>query len=253
MTAFQFSGQRLDRNLVASISSLLDDVNIPNLLWGNYLLTVYGVPTIVDGVCFVVPDTLIDIAFSTLAKAGFQPCSSPVDCPHQKWQQPYIHLHLNDELAIKLHRQTDILWDFPELETAFHKTNQDIMLASDARLPQATLGRGRGRFSYPTSVQILSASRYCEALISLLCRDYDTIFASYWMAILTYIVEFVDGTDVFDEESLRDGYKQFYHALKLGDPIRFSILKNLRRDYIEQQPCEASKTKQTAQVISMHT
>ncbi|KAL2779871.1 hypothetical protein BJX66DRAFT_321009 [Aspergillus keveii] len=48
MTAFHFSGQQLDSDLVTSISSLLDDVKVPNLLWGNYLLTVYGVPTVVD-------------------------------------------------------------------------------------------------------------------------------------------------------------------------------------------------------------
>lgn len=48
MTTFYFSGKQLDNNLVISISSLLDAANIPNLLWGNYILTIYGVPTIVD-------------------------------------------------------------------------------------------------------------------------------------------------------------------------------------------------------------
>jgi hypothetical protein len=48
MSGFYFTGQQLDNNLVASISSLLDLADVPNLLWGNYLLTIYGVPTIVD-------------------------------------------------------------------------------------------------------------------------------------------------------------------------------------------------------------
>lgn len=48
ITTFHFNGQQLDSVLVTSISSLLDDVNVPSLLWGNYLLTVYGVPTVVD-------------------------------------------------------------------------------------------------------------------------------------------------------------------------------------------------------------
>jgi hypothetical protein len=48
MTTFHFSGQQLDSDLVTSVSSLLDYINVPNLLWGNYLLTVYGVPTVVD-------------------------------------------------------------------------------------------------------------------------------------------------------------------------------------------------------------
>jgi hypothetical protein len=37
-----------DGSFVASISQILNDASIPNLLWGNYLLTVYGVPTIID-------------------------------------------------------------------------------------------------------------------------------------------------------------------------------------------------------------
>lgn len=48
MPGFHFSGQKLDNELVASISRLLDAAGVPNLLWGNYMLTLYGVPTIVD-------------------------------------------------------------------------------------------------------------------------------------------------------------------------------------------------------------
>jgi hypothetical protein len=38
----------IDENLVASISQLLTGNGIPCILWGNYLLTVYGVPSIVN-------------------------------------------------------------------------------------------------------------------------------------------------------------------------------------------------------------
>lgn len=48
MADFHFHGQRLDNSLVASTSQLLDAAGVPSLLWGNYLLTVYGVPTFVD-------------------------------------------------------------------------------------------------------------------------------------------------------------------------------------------------------------
>lgn len=48
MADFHFHGQRLDNSLVTSISHLLDSVGVPNLLWGNYLLTIYGIPTFVD-------------------------------------------------------------------------------------------------------------------------------------------------------------------------------------------------------------
>ncbi|PYI06178.1 hypothetical protein BO78DRAFT_461352 [Aspergillus sclerotiicarbonarius CBS 121057] len=242
MTTFHFNGQPLDNDLVTSISSLLDAINIPNLLWGNYLLTVYGVPTIVDGISFVIPDALIEISFSTLAEAGFHLCSRHLDCPHSNsihCPPPYKHLHIDDELAISLYKKSDVLWEFPEFETTFHDTSADItiMFASDARLPLATLGRGRGRFfPHLSSVRIPSPSKYCEAVILLLCRDYGTARESYWLAILTYVVEFVDGTDIFDEGGLREGYRRFYHALKRGDPEMYLILEDLRRDFM-QSPC----------------
>lgn len=38
----------VDENLAASISQRLAINRIPCILWGNYLLTVYGVPSIVN-------------------------------------------------------------------------------------------------------------------------------------------------------------------------------------------------------------
>lgn len=187
---------------------------------------------------FVVPDSLIEVSFSTLSEAGFLPCPRHSNCPHLnslQCQPPYSHLHIDDELAILLYRKSDILWEFPDFEAAFHDTNSDIMCASDARLPPATLGRGRGRFLHLSSVRIPSALRYCEALILLLCRDYGSACETYWMAILTYTLEFVDGTDILNEGGLREEYKQFYHALKLGDPTMYPILEGLRRDLIKRR------------------
>ncbi|KAE8389680.1 hypothetical protein BDV23DRAFT_93825 [Aspergillus alliaceus] len=238
MTKFQFVGQQLDNDLVISISCLLDAANVPNLLWGNYLLTIYGIPTIVDGVSFVVPDSLIETSFSTLFEAGFLPCPRHTDCLRSgsaQCQPPYRHLHIDDELAISLYRKSDTLWEFPDFEAAFHDAGSDIMFASDVRLPPATLGRGRGRFLQPSPVRIPSALRYCEALILLLCRDLGSACETYWMAILTYMLEFVDGTVIFNEEGLREGYKQFYHALKLGDPTMYRILEGLRRDLTKKR------------------
>lgn len=40
--------EALDNKFVAKISQILNAAGVPNLLWGNYLLTVYGVPTIID-------------------------------------------------------------------------------------------------------------------------------------------------------------------------------------------------------------
>ena len=48
MADIPVEAESLDGKFVASISQILNDAGVPNLLWGNYLLTVYGVPTIID-------------------------------------------------------------------------------------------------------------------------------------------------------------------------------------------------------------
>ena len=48
MSDVHIQAQSLDDKLVAMISKTLASAGVPNVLWGNYLLTVYGVPTIVD-------------------------------------------------------------------------------------------------------------------------------------------------------------------------------------------------------------
>jgi hypothetical protein len=190
-----------------------------------------------QGAAFVVPDDLIEVALSSLISAGFLPCSQSSGCPHSdtlRVPPAYKHLHINDELAVSLYRKSDVLWEFEDLRYGSEK-NPDIMIASDDRLPSASPGRGRGRFpSLPCDVKIPCAVRFCEALILSLCRDYDSAYETYWLAMLSYMLEYVDGTDILDENKLQEGYRKFYHALKLGDPVMYSMLDELRLDLIEE-------------------
>ncbi|QKX55964.1 uncharacterized protein TRUGW13939_03063 [Talaromyces rugulosus] len=238
MSSFRFDGQRLDDKLVTSIS-LLTAAGIPNVLWGNYLLTIYGVPTVVEGVAFVVPDALVDRSFSTLRGAGFHLCPENLDCVYsngRRYLRATTHLHIADNLAIPLYRKSDVLWDLPDFELASKDNYPHIISASDTRLPLASLGRGRGRFLPELkSTRIPSATKYCEAIILLLCRDHDTLYTGYWMSILTYILEFVDGTDMFDEQYLGESYQKFYHALKNGDSNTFGLLDELRHELIKKR------------------
>ncbi|CAG8883773.1 unnamed protein product [Penicillium salamii] len=96
--------------------------------------------------------------------------------------------------------------------------------------------RGQGRFSsLPCDVIIPCAVRFCEALILLLCRDYRSTYEIYWLAMLTYMLEYVDDTDILDESKLQEGYRKFYHALKLADTVMYSLLDELRHDLIEKE------------------
>ncbi|KAJ5232785.1 hypothetical protein N7468_005741 [Penicillium chermesinum] len=221
-------------SLVASISQVLIDARIPNLLWGNYLLTVYGVPTIVDDVAFVLADEHIAMAESAVKEANFVPCTKGLNCPRVNGfqaQPPPKHLHINEEFVIPLHEKSDVLWKFGEFGFSQFENNPDILSASDLRLLSAVPGRGRGRFPQEFSfVRIPSAAVFCEALILLLCRDYDSSYETYWLAILSYILEYVDETDIFNGNDLGEEYRKFYYALKGGDPMVWSYLDELRSD-----------------------
>ncbi|KAJ5751366.1 hypothetical protein N7533_008394 [Penicillium manginii] len=223
---------KLCGKLVMKFCQILDSAGVPNVLWGNYLLTIYGVPTITDDVAFVVPDDKIKKASSALEQSGLPPCAKQLSCPHLRGFQarpPSEHVHVSDELALSLYRKSDTLWEFEGLHGGQFEKPLDILSASDVRLPSAIPGRGRGRLSPEYSlVRIPSAARFCEALILLLCRDYNTIYETYWMALLTYILEYVDETDIFDVNNLADEYKEFFFALKKGDSSMFLLLDQLR-------------------------
>jgi hypothetical protein len=110
------------------------------------------------------------------------------------------------------------------------------MSASDTRLPAARLGHGRGRLSPDLGfVRIPSATKFCETVILLLCRDYGTTRRVYLMEILTYILEFVDEMDIFDEKGLESEYMPFYHALKHGDSGIYPLLGELLQDLTNRQ------------------
>lgn len=171
-------------------------------------------------------------ASSALENSGFPPCARRLSCPCLRGFQarpPSEHVHINDVLPLSLYRKSDTLWKFEGFDGCQLEKPRDILSASDIRLPSAIPGRGRGRLSPEYSlVRIPSAARFCEALILLLCRDYDTTYENYWMALLTYILEYVDDTDVFDGNDLVDEYKEFFFALRKGDSTIFSLLDQFR-------------------------
>lgn len=198
-----------------------------------------------QGVAFVVPDDLTGIALSLLWKAGFAACVQGFGCPFltaYKRLPLAAHLHIDDDLVISIYRKSDILWEL---------SWSDLVSASDPRLPSAVIGRGQGRFPPEyDSVQVPHPVQYCETLILLLCRDHCTRPANYWIAMLSYILEYVDvdETDVFDENSLREEYQPFYRALKGGDWSRmYRLLDELRRDLVSGQRLPARQDPSTRQ------
>ncbi|EAW20790.1 uncharacterized protein NFIA_113200 [Aspergillus fischeri NRRL 181] len=79
MADFEFRADlAANKELVCSISRLLNAHGIPNLLWGELVFNLYGVPLQVSDFSFVIPDDLIDKARSVLETAKFPPCQT---CP----------------------------------------------------------------------------------------------------------------------------------------------------------------------------
>lgn len=48
MADLHVESKSLDSKFVVTVSRILNSAGVPDLLWGNYLLTIYGVPTIID-------------------------------------------------------------------------------------------------------------------------------------------------------------------------------------------------------------
>lgn len=65
-------------------------------------------------------------------------------------------------------------------------------------------------------------------MIHLLCRDRGSAYEGYWIVLLTYIMEYVDGTSIFNEEALAQPYQRLYHAIKHGDLKMYLILDEIR-------------------------
>ncbi|KAF3405482.1 hypothetical protein DPV78_002691 [Talaromyces pinophilus] len=185
------------------------------------------------------PDALIEIAFAALSKAGFRVCAQDIDCylSDTLWSpSPTRHLHISNELTISFSKSQTYFCIFPILNLLSEMTAWELCWRPIVRLPSAILRRGRGRFlSELSPVRIPSPLKYCEAVILLLCRDCDTARKNYWIAILTYSLEYVDDSDIFNKGALREDYQPFYHAIKIGDSRMYVLLNDLRRDLIERQ------------------
>lgn len=48
MADFTFDGHEVTTDLMASVAQLLDTNGIPNVAWGSFALTVYGVPLVIS-------------------------------------------------------------------------------------------------------------------------------------------------------------------------------------------------------------
>jgi hypothetical protein len=211
----------IDEELVASISRILTKNGVPCVLWGNYLLTIYGVPSIVDSIDFVVPDTLVAKATSALQPTGLLSCAEPKTCTAVAERRvspiPISHFHIDSDFTVSLYGQSSTLWFLPPLAESVNTKSYigDIILASDPRLPLKRPGRGHGAFRDATlPVYIPAAHRLLESFIRSIAKARRGINEGFFLSMVTYIEEYVDGDGLLDERSLERRCRDFYQGYK---------------------------------------
>ncbi|GIJ91794.1 hypothetical protein Asppvi_010767 [Aspergillus pseudoviridinutans] len=205
MADFKFRGDHAaNKKLVCSISRLLNAHGIPNLLWGDLVFNLYGVPLHVSDFSFVIPDTVIDEARNVLETAKFPLCHLGEICPaiqpNCPAPPPYAHFNIKQKgdprkwFRIELHRKSDLLWTAPEIPAGKPDANDPhYMLANDARLPEPSPRERLGRMD-PTdyAVKIPTPNQYAEALAMLYYRDGlpgPTIRGEYWLDLQSELVQ----------------------------------------------------------------
>jgi hypothetical protein len=133
-----------------------------------------------------VPDELLSVSYKALLSAGFStcmedsPCKTPSD--FEPSPPPAKHLHINQDNKLSLFGKSQVLWSLHSLDMkSTDSDDENIILASDPRLPSSVLGHAHGALSsslYP--IRIRSANRYTEALIRLFEIDFIVLNFSEW-------------------------------------------------------------------------
>ncbi|KAH7325661.1 hypothetical protein B0I35DRAFT_448810 [Stachybotrys elegans] len=207
-------------DFVASIARILNSAKVPCVIWGHCLLTLHGVPTIVDLLDFVVPDHLLAAGAkalpqsSRLAKCpGRGKCSSIAE--DRRTRPPAFHMHIDGKgCTVGLYPQSETLWFLPPLEESLSTpTRSNIpapyVLASDkTALPCWRPGRGAGAFKTEEHMVLaVRAHVLLEAFLRIYERDMGTQYQSFAMVMICYM-----------EDQLLDPLDKSFRRLK-GDDV----------------------------------
>ncbi|KAF3913266.1 hypothetical protein AA313_de0209773 [Arthrobotrys entomopaga] len=110
------ANRRFNTELVAEISHILSAENIPNVLFGDYVLQLYGIPSIVHDVAFIIDERNTAKAATLLSSNGLTECTDPV-CPRKILPirpTPFFHAHVPEnehlDFDICLVRKSETLW-----------------------------------------------------------------------------------------------------------------------------------------------
>ncbi|KAH9216696.1 hypothetical protein DL95DRAFT_407425 [Leptodontidium sp. 2 PMI_412] len=240
-TVSPWNTAKVDQELVGSISSCLSESRITCVLWGHYLLNVYGVPSIVDSIDFVVPDEFMEASIRAISSRGLSRCLEFQSCPkgaeNRNSPPPLAHFHLDSGIYIGLYPKSSTLGFLPNLELTSKSENMppDIILASDPRLPAPRWGRGEGAFRAASPpVCIPSVHSFVEAYTRLLATTNHNIHGCFAMAMLLYIEEYVDEDALLDASLLEPRTRAYYLGRKNGTKPLAELFEDLKSAFSQE-------------------
>ncbi|KAI0905540.1 hypothetical protein F4823DRAFT_133966 [Ustulina deusta] len=227
---------------VKSISALLAGVGVPSILWGEYLLNVYGVPSIIGGIEFVVPDDKMPLAVATLKGSSLCPCPdldacvvSGDSCP---FPVPAFHMHIQGpEVDVSLRAHSETLWFIPppnnpsgSKREMVAKPNPCYLEASSPELPPWRHGRGHGAFSsHGSPVLVPRAHVLLEAFIRL-ASAFREDYCHYFLNMITYMSEYPFTDGLINIDLLSEPCRSFWDGRKQGKLTVRQLMDNLQRD-----------------------
>lgn len=166
-------------------------------------------------------------------------CSDPGLCNsgshNRHTPPPAFHYHMKDatDVTLGLFSQSDTLWFLPPLtkilSIPFADTNlgssSPFVSATDASiLPPWRPGRGSGVFDVAEAahrVLVPRAAVLLEAFMRLHARDSGKQVGSFSLAMIDYMMMYVDEDGFLDVQQLSPTIKTFYEQLKQDEkPIR---------------------------------
>lgn len=151
------------------------------------------------------------------------------------YESPADHVHIGSDQGILLFKQSRTLWAMRSLEglpmPPDLANDQQIILASDDSIPAARIGGGSGPFPpdlHP--VRLPTRDRLVEAFILLYLRDWPTRFRGFWMAMLSYVGEYMYCTGLLDLSLLRPHHREFLVNLNDSEIRTTDLVDKLRQD-----------------------
>ncbi|KAI0193899.1 hypothetical protein F4808DRAFT_464660 [Astrocystis sublimbata] len=227
-------------DLLQHFSALLASVGVPTILWGEFLLNVYGIPSIVGGIDFVVPDDKMSLAVATLKRSTLCPCTDLDACvvsgDSSRFPVPAFHMHFQGcEMDVSLRAHSETLWFIPPPESPCTsreemaaKPNPYYLEASSPELPRWRHGRGHGAFSsHGSPVLVPRAHVLLEAfirLISAFCEDY----FCYFLGMMSYMLEYPFEDGLININLLSAPCRSFWDGFSQGTLTIPQLLNNLQ-------------------------